>query len=74
MKAILKFDLNDPDDKEEYRIVRRAYDMYRAIDEIREFLRSQYKYGDNNSITYSNMLDKFWEILKSWDLTEVINK
>jgi hypothetical protein len=44
MEAILKFDLNDPDDKREHQRMLKSIDMQMALWDISQELRSKVKY------------------------------
>lgn len=58
MKAILEFDLSDPDDQSEHRhaCLGSAY-RYQVIDEILQHLRSRIKYGVDG-MTYKDLENK----------------
>lgn len=45
MKAILEFDLDDPDDREAHRLALAGADMAGAAETFRSWLRSQEKTG-----------------------------
>jgi hypothetical protein len=44
MKAILKFDLNDPEDRREHQLMLKSADMHTALWNISQELRSKVKY------------------------------
>ena len=48
MKAVLRFDLSDPDDELEYKRCNAASNAFRALSDIREWFRQQEKYHDKD--------------------------
>ena len=48
MKAVLTFDLSDPDDELEYKRCNAASNAFRALSDIREWFRQQEKYHDKD--------------------------
>lgn len=56
MKTILVFNMNTIDDQERYRIMRKAPQLHRALEDIFNFLRSEYKYKELNK-TQSEYLE-----------------
>jgi len=48
MEAILKFDLNDPDDKREHERMLKSMDMHLALWDISQELRSKVKYAPDS--------------------------
>lgn len=48
MEAILKFDLNDPDDRREHERMLKSMDMYLALWDISQELRSKVKYAPDS--------------------------
>lgn len=48
MEAILKFDLNDPDDKREHERMLKSLDMHLALWDISQELRSKVKYASDS--------------------------
>ena len=61
MKAILEFNL--PEDKEDYELCNKALAMSSAIDEIKDYLRTEYKYG-KDKLDIEEVRDRIHEILK----------
>ena len=58
MKATIEYNL--PDDQHEYDLANSASDMYNALFEINEKLRSLHKYGDLNGEQWE-MVDKIYQ-------------
>lgn len=50
-KAILEFDLNEPDDKEAHKRAVKSLDMALALWDMDQYLRSQIKYSDEYELT-----------------------
>ena len=48
MEAILKFDLNDPDDRREHERMLKSMDMHLALWDISQELRSKVKYAPDS--------------------------
>jgi hypothetical protein len=48
MEAILKFDLNDPDDRREHERMLKSMDMHLALWDISQGLRSKVKYAPDS--------------------------
>ena len=48
MEAILKFDLNDPDDRREHQRMLKSLDMHLALWDISQELRSKVKYAPDS--------------------------
>ena len=66
MKAILKFDLSIPEDQQEYERVNKSLNMAVAIWEFDQWLRSEYKHGENeHAYAFRN---KFREYLTDNDI------
>jgi hypothetical protein len=63
MKATLEFDLSDPSESEEFRIVNLAKDMHSALFHIEQEIRKIKKYGASNS-ELSRAIDS-WQTLAS---------
>ena len=73
-KAILEFDLNEPDDKEAHKRAVKALDMAIALWDIEQYLRSQTKYApDSMPQEVYDALDKvkqeFYEILTNHNIS-----
>jgi hypothetical protein len=47
MKAVLKFDLSNPEDQQEFYRVNKSLNMAVAIWEFDQWLRGEYKHGEN---------------------------
>lgn len=62
MKGILEFDLNEPDDREAHKRAVKVDDLYAAITQFDQYLRSEIKYTDHHEIVY-DMLEKVRETL-----------
>ena len=59
MKAILAFDLNDPDDKQNHKIAANSLETASKIEMLREDLRRWRKHGHLFQNT-DEVLDKIW--------------
>ena len=66
MKAILKFDLSIPEDQQDFDRVTKALNMAVAIWEYDQYLRGEYKHGENEH-AYA-FRKKFREFLTDNDL------
>jgi hypothetical protein len=66
MKAILKFDLSNPEDQHNFDRVNKALNMAVAIWEYDQYLRGEYKHGENEH-AYA-FRKKFREFLTDNDL------
>ena len=72
MKVTIEFNL--PDDEYEYRNSVKANEMYNALWDIKQELRSALKYGNLTEYEYKTMesiRDRFFEILNGYEI--VIN-
>jgi hypothetical protein len=79
-KAILEFDLSNPDDVTDYKRANKALDMAIALWDIDQYLRAQTKYApDSMPEEAYNALDaareKFYQILNERDINmdEILN-
>lgn len=67
MKAILRFNLDDSEDRHYYKLANMAHDMASSLNEFKEFMRLTMKREEMSDDAY-NMLDKvsekFFEIMK----------
>jgi len=66
MKAILEFNL--PDDKEEYEIISKAFDLHHVLWELDQDLRAKIKYASDDVSAvridaYQEIRDKLHELL-----------
>lgn len=66
MKAILKFNLSDPDDQMDFHRATHALNMAVAIHEYDQWLRGEYKHGENEA-AYA-FRKKFREYLSDNDI------
>lgn len=76
MKAILKFDLNDSDDRSAHKDAILAHNYKHVISEIRAELRRIHKYGNLEEpilSKFDKLIDKFYEILNdnNIDLSDI---
>lgn len=62
MKAILEFNLNEPDDRESHKRAVKVDSLYAAIEDFDQYLRSQIKYTDQTQEVYDK-LDEVRETL-----------
>lgn len=78
-KAILEFDLNEPDDVTTHKRVMKALDMAIVLWDMDQYLRAQIKYNDNLTSEAYDVLDKTREQLREFmnqhnvDLDELLN-
>ena len=78
-KAILEFDLNEPDDVTAHKRVIKALDMAIVLWDMDQYLRSQIKYNDNLTSEAYDVLEKTREQLREFmnqhnvDLDELLN-
>ena len=78
-KAILEFDLNEPDDVQAHKRAVKALDMAMALWDMDEYLRQQLKYNDKITGEVYDALDKAREQLRGFmnehnvDLDELIS-
>ena len=63
-KAILEFDLTDPDDRHDFAVASRAKDLLLALNEIADKLRRRIKYSDEVSEPLLPGLEEAREILQ----------
>jgi len=56
MKGIIKFDLNDPDDKREHTLMIKASDMHSTLWDLSQEIRNKLKY-----VELSDEEEKVWE-------------
>jgi hypothetical protein len=71
MKAILEYDLNNPDEQTAHLRAIMSLKMAIAIHEVANLLRIKVKYGDNTEDVYNaldKLRDEFNEILRENDL------
>ena len=67
MKAILEFDLNEPDDIIAHKRCVKALDLTLALWDIDQYLRSESKYKDNEMA--QEIREKMSEIMGEYGLT-----
>jgi len=68
-KAILEFDLNEPDDKQAHMRAIKSLDMMLALWDIDQYLRKQVKYNESLTDEQHNVLDEARE-----EFYSIINK
>jgi hypothetical protein len=69
MKAIIKFDLSDPDDKSDYKIYNKAMDFYFAVNNICSEIRSIEKWSeDNGDQKYEKLKEIIYESINEYQL------
>lgn len=72
-KAILEFDLNEPDDVEAHKRAIKSLDLVLALWDIEEYLRSQTKYNDKLSKEAYDALEsareEFYNILRNRNIS-----
>ena len=78
MKAILEFDLNEPDDREAHLRATLSLDMALAIWDMQQEFRSRIKYGQLSDEEYrvtEDLKDRFYQILneKGIDLEKMMS-
>ena len=68
MKAVLEF--NIPDEAEEFRVAVGAPDAFRALEDVRQFLRGQAKYTEpEQRLGAYETYDRFFQILSENGVT-----
>jgi hypothetical protein len=71
-KAILEFDLNEPDDKEAHKRAVKALDMAIALWDIEQYLRAETKYNEELTQDAYDALatarEKFYQILNEHNI------
>jgi len=65
MKATLEFNL--PEDQTDFDLCNDALNMSCALDDIRNYLRSQYKYGDPPD-DIEKIYEQFFEITNNYNI------
>jgi len=73
MEAILKFDLNDPDDKREHERMLKSMDMHLALWDISQELRSKVKYAPDSMSedeykAWEQAQDMFYRIINEYTI------
>ena len=73
MEAILKFDLNDPDDKREHERMLKSMDMHLALWDISQELRSKVKYASDSMSedeykTWEQAQEMFYRIINEYTI------
>lgn len=73
MEAILKFDLNDPDDKREHKRMLKSIDMQMALWDISQELRSKVKYAPDSMSedeykAWEQAQDMFYRIINEYTI------
>jgi len=61
MKATLEFDLSDSDDRVSFDDWYYSRNAMNALDEVRHYLRSQWKHRDLSGMTADALIDEIWE-------------
>jgi len=69
-KAILEFDLNEPDDREEHKRMLKSLDIMLVLWDIDNYLRSQLKYNEDG------LTDQQYEVLEKArsEFYDILNK
>jgi hypothetical protein len=71
-KAILEFDLSDPDDRADHQKSVKATDAFLALWDISQLFRKQLKYGDLDQATYNKieaMSEDFYDTLNQYGIS-----
>lgn len=73
MKAILEFDLLDPEDRVEHQRMLKSTDMQLALWDISQSLRSKVKYApdgisEDTYKAYEEIQDMFYEIINQYNI------
>ena len=67
MKAILEFNLDEPDDKEQFTVASNAVNFYMALYDFDQQMRSWVKYGSHDFTDIDDALydvrEKLWEFM-----------
>ena len=79
-KAILEFDLSNPDDVTDYKRVNKALDMAIALWDIEQYLRAETKYAPDSMPqevydALDKVRDKYYEIINEHNISidEILN-
>ena len=79
-KAILEFDLTNPDDVTDYKRVNKALDMAIALWDIEQYLRAETKYAPDSMPqevydALDKVRDKYYEIINEHNISidEILN-
>ena len=73
MEAILKFDLNDPDDRREHQRMLKSIDMQMALWDISQELRSKVRYAPDSMSgdeykAWEQAQDMFYRIINEYTI------
>lgn len=72
MKAILEFDFNDAEDRENYRMTSKAANLCNALFEIMGYLRHKRKYSEEQTFDIDEIEDAFVDICEKHDVVELL--
>ena len=62
MKAILEFDMNEPDEMNQMQRMLAVDDLCLYIHEIDQYIREKYKYSDEESISIEQLRDDIHDL------------
>jgi hypothetical protein len=71
MKAKLEFDLDNPDDKEQFVVASTAQDWYMALYDLDQQLRTYLKYGHDFKSAddaLEDLREKLWEFMEDYNV------
>jgi len=68
VEAVLKFNLDEEDDKHEFKLASHGKDLALALWDLDNNLRSRIKYSDKEEHTLQTVRNKLHEILDSYDV------
>lgn len=74
MKAYLKFDMEDPDDKDLLQKVQQVDDFMLALYDFDQYLRQITRYGkeEDQKLDAQTVRDKLWEIINERNIQKYI--
>ena len=71
MKAVLEFDLSNPDDVTEYKLANSASDMHIALWKMSNDIREKLKYGaltDDQHTAWEEVSEMFWNHIDEYKI------
>lgn len=76
MKSYFTFNMNNEDDKHDFKLMSNATNMYLALTDIKQFLRSKLKYDDLNeeqTKIFEELNTHFYELLDDNMIKNIID-
>lgn len=68
MIAKMEFDLNDSEDKDAYMAICKVIDYKMALREIHDYIRTEHKYRDYETLPVETVHNKICSILNDFDI------